>query len=590
MNSWRACARLPAPLLGAVTLALLGACGDEPRAPPSAPAEAEAAAATASAPALTTGPRASGPGAVTTAAGVAVTPVTTPLRVTLDEAILLSFQRDEDLIVHRYAVPIAATAVDVQRAAFDPQAVVSASRNHVRTAAGQETIDTPAGPIPVPVPASSTLTDSATAQVTQPLPTGTSLTAGATLQRLHAEGSPPQVLAEPFVQVTQSLLRGASLSANLAALREARLDLRISRYELRAFAQQLLGDVEDAYWDYDLALRQVAIVRASEAVARQQEQQTDERIRLGTLPETERAAAHAEVAAREQDRIDADAAVEKARLSLLRLLGPRGVSWWGRPVELATDPTTLAPEPSQPVEERVLVAMVLRPDLNEARLRIAQGDLAVVASRNGLLPRLDFFAIIDEYGYGQALHGAVRNINGTSYDLTAGLSLTVDLLNRAERAQYRHDLLTRDQSQAALQNLEQQAEVEVRTAATEVARAQAQTIAAAATASAREATLASETGKLAVGRSTALAVAQAQRDLLASRLDAARALIAERKALVALAQADGSLLQRRGVVVEGAAPAEPIDDILVRCRAQGLLPPAPPSPAGTAPVHGASAR
>ena len=56
-----------------------------------------------------------------------------------------------------------------------------------------------------------------------------------------------------------------------------------------------------------------------------------------------------------------------------------------------------------------------------------------------------------------------------------------------------------------------------------------------------------------MGTGTALLVAQAQRDLLAARINEVQAVIGYRIALVRLYQAEGSLLERRGITVAGGS-------------------------------------
>jgi len=60
-----------------------------------------------------------------------------------------------------------------------------------------------------------------------------------------------------------------------------------------------------------------------------------------------------------------------------------------------------------------------------------------------------------------------------------------------------------------------------------------------------------ETEKFRVGRSTNLFVAQAQRDLLASRIGEVQALVNYLKSLTRFYQLEGSLLERRGIQAPG---------------------------------------
>jgi outer membrane protein TolC len=59
-----------------------------------------------------------------------------------------------------------------------------------------------------------------------------------------------------------------------------------------------------------------------------------------------------------------------------------------------------------------------------------------------------------------------------------------------------------------------------------------------------------------VGKSTSFLVAQAQRDLLISRIAEVQALANYIKALINLYQKDGSLLERRGIAAPGREAVE----------------------------------
>lgn len=84
-------------------------------------------------------------------------------------------------------------------------------------------------------------------------------------------------------------------------------------------------------------------------------------------------------------------------------------------------------------------------------------------------------------------------------------------------------------------------------------------IATAATRSLQEEKLRVETEKFNVGKSTSLLVAQAQRDLVSSRISEVEAVINGIRAWVLLYNQDGSLLRRRGIVCPGDQPVRPTD-------------------------------
>jgi outer membrane protein TolC len=117
-------------------------------------------------------------------------------------------------------------------------------------------------------------------------------------------------------------------------------------------------------------------------------------------------------------------------------------------------------------------------------------------------------------------------------------------------------MLDREQAQKALENLVQLVEVDVRTVYIEVNRTKQQIAASSVTRMFDEEKLRTETEKLRVGKSTSFLVAQAQRDLLVSRIAEVRALANYLKALIDLYRQDGSLLERRGISAPGREPVK----------------------------------
>jgi len=471
-----------------------------------------------------------------------------PLKITMAEAVLISLENNAALAVQRLNPSIRQTSETEAAALFDPalSAEVAAGRTEgerlARSGAETEafTNDEAEGVI----------------SLSQYFPTGTTVALEA-----GTEYTDSSLYDDSFYEarlgmtVSQALLRGLGRDVNLVRLRQARLDTRMSEYELRGFSEALVAEVEHTYWDYALALRQIEIVEESLKVARQQLNETEQLIEVGRLARAELAAVQAEVAAQEQALIEARANRESMRLRLLRLLNPPGPDIWERDVTLIYDPT-LPDIRLEPVRQYVAVAMRMRPILNQTRLEIERGDLELVKTRNGLLPRLDLFVTLGKSGYANAFGDAFNRLDGDSYDAQAGLTFQLPLFNREAEALHRRARLTREQTGKALKNLAQLVEVDVRTAHIDVDRTKQQIGASSATRRFDEEKLRTETEKLRVGRSTSYLVAQAQRDLLASRIAEVRALVNYIKALIDLYRLDGSLLERRGIAAPGREPVQ----------------------------------
>lgn len=469
-----------------------------------------------------------------------------PWKLTIEQAILLAIARNRSLRVEALQPAIVRTDEAIERAEFDPLIGGTAAYGRRRDDAPGRT---PRGGHPL------TRENTAEVFIEEFLPTGTTLRAQGTGAIVDSDlYSDSFSSARAGLTVTQALLRGRPIRVNLARLHQAQIETRISDYELRAFVESLVENVETTYWDLALADRRIAILQQSLAIAEQQLQDTVERVDVGTLAESELAAARAEVGRRNEELIDARSFRAVTQLELLRLINPEG-PLWQRALDTANLPTT--PDGNlDPVAAHVALAEQLRPDLNQARLQIEQGDIEVVRTRNGLLPRLDLFLTFGTTGYAQAFDDAVKQVDGQDYDLTLGVTAEHPILNRAPRAEHRRARLNRRQLHRALDNLTQLVQLEVRTAYIEVERARQQVAATAETLRYHEQSLAAETEKFKVGKSSSILVAQAQRDLLTSQLNAVDAVVAYLQALVRLYRVEGSLLERRGLVAPGMEPVE----------------------------------
>lgn len=467
-----------------------------------------------------------------------------PGALSLEEAVSLALLHNPSLLAERTGPPLAGTFAAIERAVFDPVLFAEASYGEdnveqVSRATGER----------FSVVGQD---ESGTIGLRQRLPTGSDLELSFRQGRTISNRTPEQVLGRAGLSLTQALLQGASIDANLVALRQARLAVLESDYQLRGFAETLVAEVEQAWWEALLARRSLSIFENALELARRQGDEARERVRIGTVPRTELHAIDAELARRRQDLIDARSAVTRRCTALLRLLGVGRSGRWVSCPDLQFPPQAAVAE-TAPLAAHLELARRHRPELNEARLALERGDLALVQTRNGLLPRLDLFVNLGRTGFADSFAAANRRIDGETYDLQAGVSLEYPLGNRAARARHEGAALTRLQRRAALDNLAALVDADVRLAVAEVERSAAQIDATAATLGLQREVLRAEQAKFGVGRSTAVLVAQAQRDLLQSEIDALQAQTTHRQALVELFRLTGTLLLRRGIAAPGAS-------------------------------------
>ena len=460
--------------------------------------------------------------------------------LSVEQAVFSALRNNRDLQVQQLNPVITGTFEQIERGVFDPELFADAEYVRERTSetsrSSGEVYSVSADEV------------NGAAGVRQFLPSGTTLEAALSQGREVSNREPEQQTARLGLSLTQSLLRGFGSAVNLAKVQQAEFDTLASFAELRGYTEALLADTEVAYWNYVLAREEIAIFQESLDVARQQREEVELRIEVGVLPEIEVAAARAEEALRVQALIDARSQLEDRRLRLLRLISPDRGSAFDSRINATSSPR-IEPQEVTDLADRLQLAETWRADLSEARLRLRQNRLETVVTRNGLLPKLDLFIALGKTGYADTFSDSFREIDGNTYDLSVGVELSHYLGNRAARARDLAARASRRQAADAIANLQQLVHYDVRLAVNELERARLQIDASRATRELQEQTLAAEKERFDVGTSTALLVAQAQRDLLEAQIADVEAIVGYRIALVQLHLAEGSLLERRGIQI-----------------------------------------
>ncbi len=454
--------------------------------------------------------------------------------ITIEEAVLMALENNRALHIQRFEPDIRETFHEQEKALFDPEI-------SFEVWTGRERYENDG------LFGSGTATSSgADASVSGLLPTGTRLEAELSTQR-----SDRQERARPYetrlgFTATQALLQGRGVAVNMASVHQASIDTSMSRYELAGFAQSLVADVEVTYWEYVLARRQVEIVKASLKLAEQQLEETTQRVRVGGIAETELAAARAEVALRREALINAESRVENIKTRITRFIAPSRLVSGNRDITPESRPE-VPPDPLEDLSDHVAVAMQMRPDLAQAKLMADRRDLEIVKTKNGLLPKMNVFIRLGKSGYADSFSGSARDMDGDAYDAYAGIEISRSVSNQAADARHRRALLHNRQQETAITNLEDLIREDVELAYIEVRRALQQVSATESTRTFQEEKLRAETAKFRVGKSTALLVAQAQRDLLESQVSEVEAITSYLNARIRFYLAEGSLLKRRGI-------------------------------------------
>lgn len=467
------------------------------------------------------------------------------LKLGLREAVFSALERNRGLAVQRFDVSAAETGIDEERAAFAP--IVSGSLSN-SDRLGKQIMQSGALGDNV-----SNRTDG-TLDVTRRSPSGTNTSLSITGTRIRSARAPNLFGTRLGLDITHPLRRGAGKTVNLIAVNQARLDFQASRHELEGFVLALTAEVEKKYWDLFLATRELDIVLESHRLAVMQLEETNKKIALGSISESELAAAEAEVALREEGIIDAQSSLEAARIALLRITNPGSGSFWDFELELTDVPEVKDPLLSN-AREHVEMALEKRPELLQSKVLLEKGELGCVQTKNGLLPRLDFFVTLGKSGYADTFGKSATELGMKAYDLAAGLEFELEPGRRAARMKDERARLSVERQKEALRNLRQLVQEEVLKAYLEVQRSHQQMKATAKTVEKQQEKLRVEQIKFNLGKSTAFQVAQAQRDVADSQTAQLRAHIGYMNALTDLWRYDGTLCERLGITIDSGPPA-----------------------------------
>lgn len=463
---------------------------------------------------------------------------TDTLALTIPDAIFIALDKNPTVTIQRLAPKISASLADEERAAFDPMLTGSYNKSESKS---QRFLGSRPEPFEL-----TTYRDQYAAQLSETLPTGTTIAVNSSFASTTSSIYTDQYIGSMGVTFSQALLQGFGFGANLASLRSARLDVEMSKAELRGVAEQVVADVETAYWTLYLTGQEIQIQQASMALAHQQLAESLERVAVGKLPELELAAVHAEVSTRNELLLDVQSRYEQARLRFIYLVNPERANNWTILPRLLDAPI-LPKDSLGSVDLHEELALKYRPDLQQAALAMRKGDLELSQTRNGLLPRLDLFISFGRTAYAQTYNEGKPDIHSPFYDAAAGLNLEFPVLNRQARARVARARWSREQMQVSVDNMKRLVQWDVRSAYIEVLKTQKMIETTRVTSELQEKKLAAELEKFRVGKSTNYLVLQAQRDFTSSRLDNARSVVAYLNALITLYRMEGTLLERRGI-------------------------------------------
>jgi outer membrane protein TolC len=454
--------------------------------------------------------------------------------LTLDDAIQMALRRNRDLKVASYYPGIGRANLLVARGAFDPSLVVSRSYNETQ-------FNSSIGPIPVN---DQTKVDNYSAGVQGLLPTGTLYNLSVSTQEVRDvyNGISKNFESYGGFQVTQPLLQGFGLSANLVNVRIAKANRAIDDLTYRQSAIDTVTNVIIAYSNLLLAHDQLDDAQRAHALAQSLLTDNEKRYKVGSTSQSDVIAARAYAAQFDESVIIAERGVRDAQNALR--------SYIGETTFFEDEPlAALAPMeiPDVTIDRRADLerALTMRPDYQQQRLAIVKNRASESYYSNALLPQVNFVG-------GYAYNGSAETFSASRQmvedhmnpSVAAGLTVTIPFTFSVGRGNLRAAKLTREQAEAALAQLQANIALSVATAEGQIETTRKRVVADQNALTLAKEALVAEQKKQKAGTSTTLAVVQQQTQVVQVEASVANALAAERQAVAAYDHELGMTLER----------------------------------------------
>ena len=483
------------------------------------------------------------------------------LSLTLEEAIELALQNNNDIDASRDDVRIAEFNLRGARGVYDP---VIASENYYESAT---------------TPVASVIGGATNGSVTQTRFVGSAGFSGfspfaggsysadfsssrTTTSNTNATLDPqfPSALTFSYVQ---PILRGRRFDLNRRNIEIAKKNLSLTDSQFRQRAIETIAQVEQAYWNLVFALRNLQVQIDAVKQARTQLESNQRLVAKGVLAPIDIVAATTQITTFEQNVYTAQEDVTRAENSLKTLmLADRTAAEWSRPITPVSE-VSLEP-PRIGLEIAVTEGLKNRPELAELETNSQINKIDERFYRDQTKPQVDLVGTYTAQGLAGAETG-VREVPGNLVggyfnslgNLIAqdyptyrvGVTISLPWGNTTAKANLGRTLVQADRIKNLRAQFEQIIEAEIRNALQSLRSSEARLASALASRQSAEQLFESEQRQFRAGTTTFYLVLQRQTELLAARSRELQAQTDLNKAISEFQRATGTTLTANNVTV-----------------------------------------
>ncbi len=482
------------------------------------------------------------------------------LRLSLGDAIALTFANNTDIRLNQLQLDLAGFSLRKSYAPFDP--VLTSSFSPSRSTSPTTSALQGAGTL-------SSLSQNYQSGYSQLFQSGTlyqvSLSANRSATNSVYATFNPSIFSSLNVSISQNLLRNRGFFANRAPIVIAQRNLKQTRANFEAQVNDTVSRAINQYWDVVQARESLKVIRQALDMAEATYKHNKRELELGALPPLDIYRSESQVAQRRLQVIQSEYALRQVEDDFRRTIG---ADLDARMSVLDLDLT----ESAEPSGEMAVVetagalqqALQSRPELNALREQLGMDDINIKLAHNNLQPDLAITSFYSMNGLGgnqidttQAapvivarggLSDSFEQLTSRNYPAYGfTVSLRLPLRNRGAEADLGTALVNKRHSLYLIRQREQAIALDVRNAVNQLEQAKLSVAAARIARDLSEKNLQAEQRKYELGAQTIFFVLDAQTQLAQTEQDLLQAEISYQRALVALDRATGQLLAKNNV-------------------------------------------
>ena len=346
-----------------------------------------------------------------------------------------------------------------------------------------------------------------------------------------------------YVNLTQPLLKNAGIETTDTPIRIAEGDAGLAFQSYRQELLNIVGRATVVYWDLFMAQQKVAMRAESVQMANQLLEDNRARYRTGKMAEIEVLEAESGVALRMALELDAQKEYVIAMNDAFSMFAAHAVAY---DADIAANEPLILENGAYNYQDSVSKAFELRPEYLASHMRLSQENIRLAYAENQRWPELDLKASYGLNGLDSDRSGAWDNMaDDDYYSWSVGFEFRVPLFgdrkSTSELAQVkqrkRKALLEMKTIEVALANA-------VNTTIRNIKSATEQAEYLARVADYNSRLLEIEQVRLKAGKSNSRLLLEKEEDSRAAKEAALEALVSQKKAILELEMAEGSLLSR----------------------------------------------